>query len=108
MAAARHAQHAAAAAPSSHCSKCALQVVPSNSKEARPLQPLHVHCLTLQAQRSARLSGGSDSEAATLASPRRGSSGLDARPWEIAFEELHIHRAIGEGSFGKVSGCRLG
>jgi serine/threonine protein kinase len=35
-------------------------------------------------------------------SPRRGSSGLDARPWEIRFEELHIARSCGEGSYGKV------
>ena len=35
---------------------------------------------------------------------RRTSSGVvDARSWEVSFDELEIHQPIGEGSFGRVS-----
>lgn len=57
-------------------------------------------------QRTARLSGGSGSEGALLPA-RRGSSGVDARPWEIAFEELDIVQSIGTGSFGKARWAAL-
>ena len=36
----------------------------------------------------------------------RTSSGVDAQPWELSFDELQIGEPIGEGSFGRVSCCR--
>jgi hypothetical protein len=32
----------------------------------------------------------------------RTSSGVDAQPWELSFDELQIGEPIGEGSFGRV------
>ena len=50
-------------------------------------------------------SGGGGSAAMRALTGSRGSTGMDVRPWELAFRELALLRPIGEGSFGRVSLC---